>query len=101
MKLIGIAVLMISMVGIIIAQEQSPAKPDVKPEITEKAEIPTLTEVQKLKLENSIQRIAILQMKLEAEQKEFSELIQSYRIKGYTLDLNTFTYLPEIPKKEK
>jgi hypothetical protein len=60
---------------------------------------PTLTELQKLKLQNLTQRLEIAQLRAQAVQRDFdtargelTQLLQSFEVKGYTFNVETLTY---------
>jgi hypothetical protein len=84
------------------------------------APAPTLTDVQKLQIQNIAQRIEIAQLRAQQAQRDFDaanadaqKLIAALQVPGYTLDLQTLTYTkapagqptpdtaPAPPKKEQ
>lgn len=67
---------------------------------------PTLSEVDRLKLQNVSQRIELAQLRFQAAQREFetartdlAKLVEALKVDGYTLDLATLTYHKEPVKK--
>jgi hypothetical protein len=74
------------------------------------ATTPTLTEVERLRIQVALQRLQIAQLRLEGVQREWEEARQALlaRLKevereGYELDLETLTYRskPKPPEPEK
>jgi hypothetical protein len=67
---------------------------------------PELKELERLKLQNLAQRIELAQLRAQAAQREFdaareelSKLVLSLKIDGYSLDLQTLTYVKDPPKE--
>jgi hypothetical protein len=65
---------------------------------------PTISEVQRLRLQNLSQRIELAQLRAQAAQREFdaareelSTLVVSLKVEGYSLDLQTLTYTKDPP----
>jgi hypothetical protein len=58
------------------------------------AAAPTLSDVQKLRLLTTVQRVEIAQLRAQAAQRELADLLKSFQVQGYTLDLDTLTYAP-------
>jgi len=55
--------------------------------------VPTLTDVEKLQLQNALQQVEIATLRAQALLKKFEK-------EGYTLDLQSLTYTKnEVPKK--
>jgi hypothetical protein len=73
----------------------------------QEAKAPTLSDTQKLQIQNTAQRIQIAQLQIQAAQRDFETartelqtLLKSLEKDGWTLDLQTFTYLKkDAPKK--
>ena len=70
------------------------------------AEAPTLTDVQRLQVQNLTQAIEIAQLRAKAAQHAFDtakasllDLLRQLQRPGYTLDVQTLTYTP-IPTAE-
>jgi hypothetical protein len=68
---------------------------------------PTLTDVQKLTIQNLAQRIEIAQLRAQQAQAEFDKarqaigkLVQSLQVEGYELRLETLEYVKK-PQSEK
>jgi hypothetical protein len=66
---------------------------------------PTLSEIQKLQIQNVAQRIELAQLRAQAAQREFeaargdlSKLITTLKVEGYTLDLETLSYRKDAAK---
>lgn len=75
--------------------------------VTAQEDIPVLTEVQKLQLQNLAQQLELAQLKAQLAQRDFdaardsiTRLTQSLQIPGYTLNLQSFSYVknPDPPK---
>ena len=56
-----------------------------------------LSDVQKLTILTTVQRLEIAQLRAQAAQRELEGLLKSLQLPGYTLDLNTLTYVPQRP----
>lgn len=68
---------------------------------------PELTETQRLHVQNLTQRLEIYQLRAQLAQRdfdhtrdEFTRLLQSLEIKGYTLNVETLIYT-KTPSKDK
>jgi len=68
---------------------------------------PSLTEVQRLQIQNLTQRLELAQLRAQAAQHDFDEaraalttLLKSLEVDGYDLDVGTLTYRkkPDPPK---
>lgn len=69
------------------------------PVLAQDAQAPTLTEVQRLKVQTLAQRMEIAQLRAQQAQRDFDDaraqlatLLQSLQVEGYVLDLSTLTY---------
>lgn len=68
----------------------------------EKTAEPTLTDEQKLQLENRVQKMQIAELKLDAARNELITYLKTLDKPGYDLNLQTMTYskrVSESPKK--
>jgi hypothetical protein len=89
--------LMVTVVALTITTlAQSPSVPP--------PEVPALTEVSRLQLQNLAQRIELAQLRAQAAQRDFDtardelgKLVVSLKVDGYTLDLQTLTYTKTPP----
>jgi hypothetical protein len=68
---------------------------------------PVLSEVNRLQLQNHLQRLEISQLKAQAALRDFevaktdlSRLMEKLKVDGYNLDVTTMTYTP-VPKVVK
>ncbi len=61
--------------------------------------LPTLTDVQKLQLQNKYLQYENAKLRLDAAQAELLTLITSLQKPGYTFDVSSMTYAPEKEKK--
>jgi len=59
---------------------------------------PPLTETQKLKLANALQRVQIAQYELKSATGEAQTLIKSLSVPGYDISLQTFEYVKQVKK---
>lgn len=64
------------------------------------AEAPTLTDVQKLTLQNKYLAFDNAKLRLEAAQLDLVSYLKSLDKDGYTLDIGSASYIP-IPVQEK
>ena len=71
------------------------------------AKEPVLSEVNRLQLQNHLQRLEISQLKAQAALRDFevaktdlSRLMEKLKVDGFNLDVTTMTYTP-IPKAPK
>jgi hypothetical protein len=60
---------------------------------------PALTDVQKLTLIVSIQKVEIARREMEKVKKELEDALKSVQVPGYTFDLQTLTYKKSEAKK--
>ena len=67
------------------------------PQAAEK--LPALTDVQKLTLIVSIQKVEIARREMEKVKKELEDALKSVQVPGYTFDLQTLTYKKNETKK--
>ena len=65
------------------------------PQVQDKA--PALSEMQKLQIQNAVQKIEITQLRFEAARGDLMALLNGLKIPGYTLDLSTLTYKKDAP----
>lgn len=56
---------------------------------------PSLSDVQKLQVQNALQRLEIAQLRLQAAQQDANTVLKSLTIPGWKLDLSTLTYTKE------
>jgi hypothetical protein len=68
---------------------------------------PVLSEVNRLKVQNLAQRIELAQLHAQAAQREFDQardeltkLVMGLKVEGYTLDLQSMTYVKDPPKTD-
>lgn len=73
----------------------------------QEAKAPTLTDVQRLRIQNLSQHMEVVQLKAQLLQREFdgvrdelTTLVVSLQVKGYTLDLSSLTYQLEVKDKK-
>jgi hypothetical protein len=66
------------------------------------AAAPTLTEIQRLQIQNLSQKLEIAQLRAQAAQRDFdaareqlTALLQTLTVDGYDLDVSTLTYRPK------
>lgn len=92
--------------GVVMVQAQAPQS-NTSPAKTEAA-APSLTDVQKLQLQNLAQSIELAQLRAQVAQAEFDkarlaigELVKTLQKDGYDLDLQTLTYVPKKPIEPK
>ncbi len=96
--------------GYVIAQEkprEAPAFAPTRASVTADTAPPTLSEIEKLKIDNLAKRLEIAQLKAQNAQADFDKarteitaLVQSLQKDGYDLDLQTFTYTPKKAEKK-
>lgn len=85
----------------ILAQQPAPPPPQASAP-------PSLTEVQKLQIQNLAQRIELAQLRARIAESEFNAARQELQAKiatlqvdGYRLDLETMAYVPNPPAPPK
>ncbi|HVU11008.1 MAG TPA: hypothetical protein VHD90_07005 [Phototrophicaceae bacterium] len=103
-RLITAVALISAFAAPLVAQAtQKPPTPALPAAATNAApKVPELTEVNKLKLQNALQRMELAQLRAQAAQSEFdaarteaSVLVQGVTVDGFDLDLRTLTYVPK------
>ena len=106
-RLFAAVLVVVACAALGVAQEKpAPAKPPEATISTEKP--PVLTEIQKLTIQNLIQRIEIAQLRAQAAteaferaREEITMLMQSLQVPGYNLSLERLEYTKKAePKKE-
>ena len=65
--------------------------------LTQANEVPTLTEVQRLQIQNAILRVQLAQSELDRTKEAANVLIYTLQKPGYALDLERLVYVP-IPE---
>jgi hypothetical protein len=85
----------------VLAQAVAPTAPAPANGTPAPEDAPTLTEVQRLQIQNLAQRIELAQLRAQAAQREFDtareqiqKLVSSLQVDGYTLNLETLSYTP-------
>ena len=70
--------------------------------LTQANEVPTLTEVQRLQIQNAILRVQLAQSELDRMKEAANVLIHALQKPGYALDLERLVYvpIPEPPPKK-
>jgi hypothetical protein len=98
---VGVLVMVWAVIGLAQGPPPVPTPPDS----------PVLTEVQKLQLQNAIQKMQLAQAAIQLAQVEFDKsrdsaqaLLKGLQVPGYELNLETMTYVkaappPVTPKK--
>jgi len=83
-------------------------KPKPAPVVAAVKADPTLTEVQKLQIQNVMLRIELAQRQAQQAQADFDKargeaqtLIQGLQVPGYDLDLQALAYKPKPPEVKK
>lgn len=71
------------------------------PQAAPSEKAPVLSEVQKLHVQNAVQRLEIAQLRFEAARNDLVELLKTLNVPGYTLDVATMTYQKEPAKEPK
>jgi hypothetical protein len=92
--IVAVVCLVIAVTGIALAQQPAPVS------------APTLTDVQKLQIQNLAQRMEIAQLRAQQAQQDYdaarkdaAALVQTLQVPGYTLDLQTLNYVPVPAQK--
>lgn len=64
------------------------------------AKTPSLTDVQKLQVQNVLQRLENAQLRVQLVQTEAQTLLKTLTVPGYQLDLQTLTYSKQPDSKQ-
>ena len=75
---------------------------DQAPPVTSNTpQVPVLTEVERLQLQNKFQQMQIAELELQRARSELLVLVKSLEKEGYDINLQTLTYIKKEVSKDK